>query len=201
MFLCPPPRHLKWGGGGGHIVSPLSVRTYVPYVHNIGFRSLCFERINLLDSYVIHKYIIIKYRSSSNLCKIHPLLWELWPLFNYIVWLKMVSIHYLLKRLVYWIHTFYTGIYNHKIQVKFDLGIIHLLLWELIAPFWFYIRCFVRSLEFHIRSITTLWIFFMIPHRYVRKERSIYNKKETTLTYIIVELSPLGEIQNYYCPV
>ena len=83
---------------------------YVPYVQNIGFRSLSFEKINLLNSYFIHRYIIIKYRSSSNLGKIHPLLWELWPLFNDIVWLKMVSVHYSLKRLVYWIHILYTGI-------------------------------------------------------------------------------------------
>ena len=43
------------------------VRTYIPYVPNIGFRSLSFEKISLLDSYFIHRYIIIKYRSSSNL--------------------------------------------------------------------------------------------------------------------------------------
>ena len=93
-----------------HIVSPLSVHTYVPYNPNIGFRSLSFEKISLLDSYFIHRYIIIICRSSSNLGKIHLLLWELWPLFNNIVWLKMVSFHYLLKRLVYWIHILYTGI-------------------------------------------------------------------------------------------
>ena len=34
----------------------------------------------------------------------------------------MVSIWYLLKRLVYWIDILYTGMYNHKILVKFDLG-------------------------------------------------------------------------------
>ena len=33
---------------------------------------------------------------------------------------KMVSVQYLLKNLVYWIHI-YTGIYNHKISVKFNL--------------------------------------------------------------------------------
>ena len=70
--------------GGGHIVSPLSVRTYASYVPNIGFRLLSFEKISLLDSYFIHRYIIIKYRSSLNLGKIHLLLWELWSLFNYI---------------------------------------------------------------------------------------------------------------------
>ena len=34
----------------------------------------------------------------------------------------MVSGPYLLKTLVYWIHISYTGICNHKIQVKFDYG-------------------------------------------------------------------------------
>ena len=58
-----PPRHLKMGE---YIVSPLSVPTYV---QNIGFSSLSFEKFSLLDSYFIHEYIIIKYRSSSNLGK------------------------------------------------------------------------------------------------------------------------------------
>ena len=30
-----------------------------------GFRSITFEKISVLDSYFIHKHIIIKYRSSS----------------------------------------------------------------------------------------------------------------------------------------
>ena len=47
-----------------------------------GFRSLSFEKIGILESYFIHRYIIIKYRSSLNLCIIHLLLWELWPLFG-----------------------------------------------------------------------------------------------------------------------
>ena len=66
-----------------------------------------------------------------------------------------------LKRLVYWIHILYTGVYIIiKYRSSSILGIIRLLLWEFIAPFWFCIHCFVRSLEFHIRSITTLWICF-----------------------------------------
>ena len=97
----PPP--FKNGGGAYSITA---VSTYDP---NIGFRSLSFEKISLLNSYFIHRNIIIKYRSSSNLGKIHLLLWELWSLFNYIVWLKMVSVHYLLK-IVYWIHILYTCI-------------------------------------------------------------------------------------------
>ena len=31
-----------------------------------GFLSLSFEKTSILESYFIHKYIIIKYRSSSN---------------------------------------------------------------------------------------------------------------------------------------
>ena len=77
--------------GGGHIASPLSVRTYVrTYVHTYvlsckyenGFQAISFENIGVLDSYFIHRYIIIKYRSSSIMDKIHQLLSELWPLIS-----------------------------------------------------------------------------------------------------------------------
>ena len=44
-----------------------------------GFRAISFEYIGVLDSYFIHMYIIIKYRSSSIMDKIHQLLSELWP--------------------------------------------------------------------------------------------------------------------------
>ena len=44
-----------------------------------GFRAISFEYIGVLDSYFIHRYIIIKYRSSSIMDKIHLLLSELWP--------------------------------------------------------------------------------------------------------------------------
>ena len=80
----PPPFIM----GGGHIVSPLSVRPYVrtsvhTYVRPVrtknGFRMISFENIGVLDSYFIHRYIIIKYRSSSIMDKIHQLLSELWP--------------------------------------------------------------------------------------------------------------------------
>ena len=66
--------------GGGHIASPLSVRRYVhtyvrTYVRPVrtknGFRAISFENIGVLDSYFIHRYIIIKYRSSSIMDKIH----------------------------------------------------------------------------------------------------------------------------------
>ena len=74
-----------YNGGGGHITSPLSVRTYVrTYVRPVrtknGFRAISFVCIGLLDSYFIHRYISIKYRSSSITDKIHQLSSELWPL-------------------------------------------------------------------------------------------------------------------------
>ena len=47
-----------------------------------GFRAISFEYIGVLDSYFIHRYIIIKYRSSSITDKIHRLLLELWPFVN-----------------------------------------------------------------------------------------------------------------------
>ena len=79
----PPPFIM----GGGHIASPLSVRTYVrTYVRPVrtknGFRAISFEYIDVLDSYFIHRYISIKYRSSSIMDKIHRLLSELWPLIS-----------------------------------------------------------------------------------------------------------------------
>ena len=42
--------------------------------------------------------------------KIRRLLWELWPFFDFILYEEMVSVRYLLKALVYWIHILYTGI-------------------------------------------------------------------------------------------
>ena len=83
-----------------------------------GFRGISFENSYVLDSYFIHRYIIIKYRSSSITGKIHQLSSELWPL----IWVrKMVSGRF------FWIHwwngfIFHTQVYNHKIQVKFDYG-------------------------------------------------------------------------------
>ena len=90
----PPPFIM-----GGHIVSPLSVRPYVrTHIHTYirtyvrtyirpvrtknGFRAISFENIGVLDSCFIHRYIIIKYRSSSIMDKIHQLLSELWPLIS-----------------------------------------------------------------------------------------------------------------------
>ena len=71
------------------------------------FRAISFEYSYVLDSYFIHMYIIIKYRSSSITGKIHLLSSELWPL---ILVRKMVSGQYLLNTLVKWIHISYTGI-------------------------------------------------------------------------------------------
>ena len=42
-----------------------------------GFHWISFEKISVLDSYSIHRYIIIKYRSGLSQGKIHQLLWEL----------------------------------------------------------------------------------------------------------------------------
>ena len=82
-----------------------SVRTSRTYEKS--FRAISFKYIGVLDSYFIHRYIIIKYRSSWITDKIHRLLSELWPLISV---RKMVSGRYLLNTLVYWIHISYTGI-------------------------------------------------------------------------------------------
>ena len=64
--------------GGAYSIT--LVRTSVlPYVRTSvrpvrtknGFRAISFEYIGVLDSYFIHRYIIIKYRSSSITDKIH----------------------------------------------------------------------------------------------------------------------------------
>ena len=82
-----------YNGGGGHIASPLSLR---PYIHTYvrTSRVISFEYISVLDSYFIHRYIIIKYRLSSITDKIYRLLSELWPLISV---RKMVSGRYLLN--------------------------------------------------------------------------------------------------------
>ena len=95
-------------GGGGHIASLLSVHPYVrPVCTKNGFRAISFENIGVLDSYFIHRYIILKYRSSLITGKAHQLSSELWPLISV---RKMVSGRYLLNTLVKWIHISYTGI-------------------------------------------------------------------------------------------
>ena len=72
-----------------------------------GFRAISFEYIGEMDSYFIHRYVIIEYRSSLITDKINQLLSELWPLISV---RKMVSVRYLLNTLVKWIHISYTGI-------------------------------------------------------------------------------------------
>ena len=47
-----------------------------------GFRAISFEYVGVLDIYFIHRYVIIKYRSSSITDKIHLLFLELWPFVN-----------------------------------------------------------------------------------------------------------------------
>ena len=101
--FMPPPFLM----GGGHTASPLSVRTSCPVRTKNGFRAISFEYIGVLDSYFIHRYIIIKYRSNSSTDKFHRLLSELWPLISV---RKMVSGGYLLNASIYWIHISYTGI-------------------------------------------------------------------------------------------
>ena len=80
-FVMPPPFVI-----GGHIASPLSVRPYVrPVRTKNSFWAISFVYIGVLDSDFIHRYIIIKYRSSSinnNTDKIHRLISELWPLIS-----------------------------------------------------------------------------------------------------------------------
>ena len=72
-----------------------------------GLKAISFEYIGILDSFFIHRYIIIKYRSSLIKDKIHQYCQELCPLISV---RKMVSGRYLLKTSVYWIHISYTGI-------------------------------------------------------------------------------------------
>ena len=68
MIFCDPAIFIGGGWVAGHIVSPLSICTSVPsvlYVCNKdGFCSISLEKISVLDSNFIHRYIIIKCRSS-----------------------------------------------------------------------------------------------------------------------------------------
>ena len=45
-----------------------------------GFRAISFEYVGVLDSYFLHRYVIIKYRSSSITDKIHRLFLDYDPL-------------------------------------------------------------------------------------------------------------------------
>ena len=55
-----------------------------------GFRMLTFEIVSVLDTYSVHRYIIIRYLSSSNKEKNHQLLKGLLPFFHFII-LKMLE--------------------------------------------------------------------------------------------------------------
>ena len=57
--------------------------SFIVLVEN-GFRSLSFEKISVLDSYFVQRYIIIQYRSSLISSKIYELLWQLWPFYAFI---------------------------------------------------------------------------------------------------------------------
>ena len=64
----PPPFSMGGGGGGwgGGAYSVTAVRTYIrPVCNTNGFRAISFEKIGVLDLNFIHRYLIIKCRSSS----------------------------------------------------------------------------------------------------------------------------------------
>ena len=67
------------GGGGTSLYIHMYVCQSVPYEN--GFLSLSFEKLTVLDSYFVHRYIIITYRSVSVLGKIQQLFRE--PFFNF----------------------------------------------------------------------------------------------------------------------
>lgn len=66
----------------GHIVSPLSLLTYVRLTELLKMVSFHYhfgKKNCIVDFYFIHRYIIIKYRSCSIMGKIYQLFGELWP--------------------------------------------------------------------------------------------------------------------------
>ena len=76
-----------WGGGAYNITAVLPpVRPVHPVRNTNGFQLISFEKISVLDRHFIHRYIIIKCRLISIKDKIHQLLWELWPFFNFENW-------------------------------------------------------------------------------------------------------------------
>ena len=83
-----------------------------------GFRAISFEYSDVLGSYFIHRYIIIKYRSSSIMGKSTNYYQSYGPWSRYEKWFPGD---------IFWIHwcigfIFHTQVYNHKIQVKLDYG-------------------------------------------------------------------------------
>ena len=69
-----------------------------------GFRAISFENIDVLDSYFIHSYIIIKYMSSSIKDKIYRLLSELWPCKE--ICFRVISFEYIALLDSYFIHRY-----------------------------------------------------------------------------------------------
>ena len=65
-IFMPGPFSMEWVGGGAYSIT--AVRTYVCPIHPVrnsnGFHSISFEKISVLDSNFIHRYIIIKCWSS-----------------------------------------------------------------------------------------------------------------------------------------
>ena len=107
------------------------VRTYVP---NIGFRSLSFEKISLLDSYFIHRSII-RYMSSSN--QVHYYCESCGPFSTIVLGkngFRLLSFERISLLDSYFIH----GYIIIKYRPSSNLGIIQLLLWE-VWPFFGFI--------------------------------------------------------------
>ena len=72
-----------------------------------GFRAISFENSYVLDSYFIHRYIIIKYRSSSITGKIHQLSLELWPMISVRkIGFRVISFEYIGEMDSYFIHRY-----------------------------------------------------------------------------------------------
>ena len=71
-----------------------------------GFRAISFEYIGELDSYFIHRYIIIKHWSRSIMGKIHQLLSELWPLISMKNGFRAISFEYIGVLDSYFIHRY-----------------------------------------------------------------------------------------------
>ena len=68
VFLCPTIF-------SGHAYSITPVCMCVCSIHTSsmenGFCSISFDKISVLDSYFIHRYVVVKYRSRSLKGKIH----------------------------------------------------------------------------------------------------------------------------------
>ena len=70
------------------------------------FRVISFDDIDVLDLYIIHRYIIIKYRSSLIKDKIHQLLSKSWPLISMNNGFQAISFEYFVVLNLYFIHMY-----------------------------------------------------------------------------------------------